>query len=126
MCWCLGLPFVKSSGSQVTITNISQAALGKIPVPLPPLPEQHRIVAEVERRLSVIDELQAAVETNMKRADRLRQSVLKRAFEGKLVPQDPSDEPAEKLLERIREQRGTSGQIEPERRSRQQKLQLAK
>lgn len=56
-----------------------------IPVPLPPLAEQKRIVEEVERRLSVIDEMEAAVATNLKRAARLRQSILKKAFEGKLV-----------------------------------------
>ena len=73
-----------------------------IRVPLPPVPEQHRIIAEVERRLSVIDELEAVIATNLKRADRLRQAILKRAFEGKLVPQDPTDEPASVLLEQIR------------------------
>ena len=74
-------------------------------LPLPPLAEQHRIVAEVERRLSVIDELEATIEANLKRADRLRQSILKRAFEGKLAPQDPTDEPASALLQRIRAER---------------------
>ena len=72
---------------------------------IPSLSEQHRIVAEVERRLSVIDELEAVLTTNLKRADRLRQAILKRAFEGKLVPQDPTDEPARVLLERIRMER---------------------
>ena len=72
-----------------------------MPIPLPPTEEQARIVAEVERRLSLIDKLETAIATNLKRADRLRQSTLKRAFEGKLVPQDPDDEPAEALLARI-------------------------
>ena len=73
--------------------------------PLPPLAEQHRIVAEVERRLSVIQQAAATVEASLARADRLRQSILKQAFSGKLVPQDPDDEPASVLLERIRAER---------------------
>lgn len=74
-------------------------------VALPPLAEQRRIVAEVECRLSVIRETEAVVESNLIRAERLRQSILKQAFSGKLVPQDPSDEPASVLLERIRAER---------------------
>lgn len=76
-----------------------------MPVPLPPLAEQRRIAAEVERRLSVIQQAEAAVEASLQRADRLRQSILKRAFAGELAPQDPDDEPASVLLERIRAQR---------------------
>jgi type I restriction enzyme S subunit len=72
---------------------------------LPPLAEQRRILAEVERRLSLIDDLEATVTANLRRADRLRQAILKRAFEGKLVPQDPADEPASVLLERIKASR---------------------
>ncbi len=81
--------------------NINLEILSEVAVPLPPATEQCRIVAEVERRLSVIDELEAVVEANLKRAERLRQAILRRAFEGKLVPQDPNDEPASVLLERI-------------------------
>jgi type I restriction enzyme S subunit len=74
-------------------------------IPLAPLPEQERMVAEVQRRLSIIDELQTQAEINVQRAGRLRQAVLKRAFEGKLVAQDSTDEPASVLLERIRAER---------------------
>jgi type I restriction enzyme S subunit len=70
-------------------------------VTVPPLAEQERIVAEVERQLSVVAELEATVAANLARAGRLRQAILKRAFEGKLVAQDPNDEPASVLLERI-------------------------
>ena len=70
--------------------------------PLPPLAEQQRIVAEVERRLSVVRQAEATVEASLARAERLRQSILKQAFSGRLVPQDPNDEPAAVLLERIR------------------------
>ena len=57
-------------------------------LPLPPVAEQQRIVAEVERRLSVIEELEATVEANLTRADRLRQSILSQAFSGRLLGQD--------------------------------------
>ena len=82
--------------------NINLRTLSQLGIVLPPLAEQHRIVAEVERRLSVVQELEATVEANLKRAERLRRAILKRAFEGKLVPQDPNDEPASVLLERMR------------------------
>ena len=74
-------------------------------VALPPLAEQRRIVAEVERLLSVTNQTEATVEANLTRAERLRQSILKQAFSGKLVPQDPNDEPASELLDRIRTER---------------------
>lgn len=58
-----------------------------------PLPaEQRRIVRELERQLSVIDDAEKAVAANLARADRLRQAVLRQAFEGKLVPQDPGSD----------------------------------
>ena len=80
--------------------------LEKSLIPIPPFPEQHKIIEEIERRFSVADEVEKVVEESLKQAERLRQSILKKAFEGKLVPQDPSDEPAEKLLERIRTEKG--------------------
>ena len=85
--------------------NVSLSLIHRMAVPVPPLAEQHRIVAEVERRLSVIQQAETAVEASVQRAERLRQSILKRAFAGELVPQDPDDEPASVLLERIRAQR---------------------
>ena len=88
----------------------NQPALNKARVehmlfPLPPLREQQRIVAELESRLSVVDALQNQASEALLRSTRLRQSILKRAFEGKLVPQNPNDEPASVLLERIRAER---------------------
>jgi type I restriction enzyme S subunit len=64
--------------------NLNTTIIKAIHVPLPPLPEQTRIVAEVERRLSVIEELEAAVSVNLQRAIRLRQSILQNAFSGNL------------------------------------------
>lgn len=61
--------------------NLAAGDLARFAVPLPPFTEQVRIVAEVDRRLSVIEELEAAVTASLQRATRLRQSILKRAFE---------------------------------------------
>jgi type I restriction enzyme S subunit len=100
-CYAQAQRFTHGVGNQ----DLGLTRMVRIALAVPPLPEQHRIVAEVERRLSVIDELDAVVDANLRRAERLRQAILKRAFEGKLVPQDPADEPASVLLERIRAER---------------------
>ncbi len=65
--------------------NINLDVLQKVAVPLPPLAEQTRIVTEVERRLSVVEELESVVSANLQRATRLRQSILQKAFTGELV-----------------------------------------
>ena len=85
--------------------NINLQILNSLRIPLPPVNEYKRITSEVERRFSVIDGLEKVVETNLQRAEKLRQKILQDAFQGKLVKQNPKDEPAEKLLERIKSQR---------------------
>jgi len=93
-----------------TIQHFTGQSLHSYLFPLPPLAEQRRIVEEVERRLSVVEALEEALETNLRRAERLRQAILKRAFAGRLVPQEPNDEPASVLLERIRAEREGRGE----------------
>ena len=94
---------VASSTSGLYTLSVSKVSV--LPIPLPPLTEQWRIVAGVERRLSVVQQVEATVETSLAQAERLRQSILKQAFSGKLVPQDPNDGPAPVLLERIKAER---------------------
>ena len=65
------------------------------------LEEQKTIVEEIEKRFEVADKVAKIVEENLKKAEQLKQSILKEAFEGRLVPQDPTDEQASVLLEKI-------------------------
>jgi type I restriction enzyme, S subunit len=88
----------KTTAGQV---GIAGSELKRVPVPVPPLDEQQRIVADVTRQLTFAEHLEAAVTQTQRRAGRLRHSLLHRAFTGQLVPQDPVDEPATVLLERV-------------------------
>jgi type I restriction enzyme, S subunit len=104
----------------VTKTTAGQAGIAgselkQMPLPLPPLLEQNRIVAEVERQFSFIEAAERAVETGLLRSAALRRSILKAAFEGRLVRQDPTDEPASVLLDRIRAERLAAASTTPKK-----------
>ncbi len=92
-------------GQGVGRPNLNAPTIDSIPVALPPLREQVRIVEEIQRFTSLADNMLVQAQTSASRCVRLRQAVLKWAFEGKLVDQDPADEPAARLLARIRAQR---------------------
>ncbi|MDZ7842159.1 MAG: restriction endonuclease subunit S [Gammaproteobacteria bacterium] len=94
----------RATGNQLSMRNIGQDRIRAIPIPIPSVAEQQEIVSRVEAGLSKADEMIGEVDTTLEREKSLRQSILKRAFEGKLVPQDPNDEPASVLLERIRQE----------------------
>lgn len=95
-------PFTPLTTGSTGRKKLTKAALTSAPYQLPSLDEQHKIVAEVERCISVIDALELTLNDELKRAERLRQSILHQAFTGRLVPQDATDEPATVLLARLR------------------------
>lgn len=86
--------------------NISQEIVKALIVPIPTLDEQKQIVKEIEKRFEVADEVERVIAENLEKAEQLKQSILKKAFEGRLVPQNPTDEPASELLARIKAERG--------------------
>ncbi|AYO20039.1 hypothetical protein D0856_08025 [Vibrio owensii] len=92
------MPETKGSVGQI---NISLTQCRESKVPLPPLEEQKEIVRLVDQYFAFADTIEAQVKKAQARVDNLTQSILAKAFRGELVPQDPNDEPADKLLERI-------------------------
>jgi type I restriction enzyme S subunit len=82
--------------------NFNGTKLGQLMIPLCTYEEQDQIVQEIESRLSVCDKLEETVQQSLNKIEYLRQSILKKAFEGKLVPQDPNDLPAGELLKQIK------------------------
>ncbi len=99
-------PYVIQKNKQgVTQVNLNTKIVGDIDLLIPVKEEQEQIVQEIESRLSVCDKLEETVQQSLEKIEYLCQSILKKAFEGKLVPQNPNDEPAEKLLKRIKQEK---------------------
>lgn len=102
-----GQQWFERMGNQTTnLASISLKTLKAFPVPAIPVEEQRRIVADAERQLTILDSLATAIDHGLTRSQHLRRAILQHAFSGRLVPQDPNDEPASELLKRIENGRG--------------------
>jgi type I restriction enzyme S subunit len=109
----------KNAKHAVNQASINQTDVSLTSVPITTIKEQNQVVQEIERRLSVCDKVEATIQESLEKAEVLRQSILKQAFEGKLLTkqelqacrQEPDWEPAEKLLERIKAEKATGGKV---------------
>jgi type I restriction enzyme S subunit len=109
--WC------EVNGRQsVNLASISLSRIKLLPVPVPPSQEQERLVSDAERYLTLLDSVEQIVCASLSRAHKLRNALLGEAFVGRLVEQDPADEPASVLLQRIRAERAVHGPVRRSRR----------
>ena len=115
----LGQGFVKSEQVGVAQAHFNVGSMKRAPLNLPSIAEQKEIVRRAQDLLTLADHLEARLTAARKVVDRLTPALLAKAFRGELVPQDPSDEPASVLLERIRAARqAEAGAGTPSRRGR--------
>lgn len=97
-----GKDYFEKGGKQTTnLASINKTVLSNFPVPLPSMAEQQQLINMLDEIMSQVGAMETEVENGIQRAEALRQSILKKAFSGQLVPQDSSDEPASELLARI-------------------------
>lgn len=101
--------------------NISLSTLLTMPVPLPPLAEQGLALTEIQEGTEAISRQKDAADLSIKQSTAQRQNILRAAFTGELVPQDPNDEPASVLLERIRAERAERAKQPKARKTKQRK-----
>ena len=92
--------------------NVNGTKLAAFAFPLPPSKEQPWVIESIEDQLSVIEHTEADLEARLRSSQALRQSILRHAFTGQLVPQDPNDEPASELLKRIATERESRAEVE--------------
>ncbi|WP_149139882.1 restriction endonuclease subunit S [Gemmobacter caeruleus] len=106
----VGRNLIKAQASSTSgLHTLSISKIANLPVPICSPAEQAEITRILDTRLTAADRMEVEIDAALTRADALRQSILKRAFAGKLVPQDPTDEPAPTLLARIKAERAKAG-----------------
>lgn len=104
--------FEVNGKQSVNLASISLSKVRQLPVPVPPRAEQEEILGRIEDQLSLLDKASVVVRQALLKAQALRKALLSRALSGNLVPQDPTDEPASVLLERIRSEQA----VQPKRK----------
>ena len=108
--------FFTSETGNVNQGNVGADAIHKAPIELPPPIEQQEIVRRVEELFALADQIEARYQKAKAQVDKLTQSILSKAFRGELVPQDPNDEPASELLNRIKVQKGENHKVRRNRK----------
>jgi len=99
----VGQRLLVGGSTAVAQPNVNATTISQFVIPIPPLAEQQEIVRRVEGLFALADQIEARFAKAKAQVDKLTPSLLARAFRGQLVPQDPTDEPASVLLERIRQ-----------------------
>ncbi len=121
----VGLPgyraVVRFVVQQVGQANVNGSKLSALAVPVPPFKEQQEIISALHAQISEIVDQLKIVDISLKQSNAQRQNILRAAFTGQLVPQDPNDEPASVLLERIRAERTERDKQPKVRKTKQQK-----
>ncbi|MXX39071.1 MAG: restriction endonuclease subunit S, partial [Gemmatimonadetes bacterium] len=123
--WLYRFLYVSGKFAQVAggvgINHLSAFKFAQIALPLCSLAEQQEIVRLLEERFAAIEQQEREIDSALNQAEMLRQSILKKAFTGQLVPQDPRDEPASVLLERIKAEREKAAQNNHSKKTRKKK-----
>lgn len=120
-----GKTWFQNAGKQTTnLASINMTMLRMFPVPLGPADEQRELLKQLEAQLEQHDRQEQAVALGLKQTEAQRQNILRAAFTGQLVPQDPDDEPASVLLERIRAERAER-EKQPRGRKTKQRMEIA-
>lgn len=109
-----------------TAPHLNIGVIKKLIFPVCSKDEQQKIIDELEDRTSLIDNLEKTIESALQKSEALRQSILKKAFEGKLVPQDPNDEPASELLKRIQAEKAKYLEEQKQKKKKKANKKLAK
>jgi type I restriction enzyme S subunit len=114
-----GRDFLGMSGQGTTVTTIYMPALKELRLATPQINEQHEIVRRVESLFGFADRLEARLAAAQTAAEQLTPALLAKAFRGELVPQDPADEPASELLQRLAASRACTAKPKRSRTPRQ-------